>query len=92
MVAWFTQRKYGGFPIERVAFGDCDLSVLHVSGEWQWLIRRDDRRRAGSPSRGGARDRRLREIDDRVVEAPQRAVMTDADDRRPPGRFAQQAI
>ena len=25
----------------RAAVGDCDLSVLHIDGEWQWLVRRD---------------------------------------------------
>jgi hypothetical protein len=28
-----------GFPVERAALGSCDLSVLHVGGEWQWLVR-----------------------------------------------------
>ena len=37
-------------------------------------------------------DGRTAEIDDRVVEAPQGPVMADADDRRVPLRFAQQAI
>jgi hypothetical protein len=23
--------------------GGCDLSVLHVGGEWQWLVRRNGR-------------------------------------------------
>ena len=32
------------------------------------------------------------EIDDRIVETPQGAVMADADDRRPPRRFAQQPV
>ena len=43
MVAhWFTQLERGGFPIERV-LGAYDLSLLHVAGEWQWLVRRDGR-------------------------------------------------
>jgi hypothetical protein len=25
-------------PVERGAVGSCDLSVLHVAGEWQWLV------------------------------------------------------
>jgi hypothetical protein len=33
----------GSFPIERAALGACDLSVLHIGGEWQWLVRRDGR-------------------------------------------------
>jgi len=24
---------------ERAALSSCDLSVLHVGGEWQWLVR-----------------------------------------------------
>jgi hypothetical protein len=33
--------EYGSFPVERAALGACDLSVLHVGGEWQRLVRRD---------------------------------------------------
>jgi hypothetical protein len=40
---WFTHREAGGFPVERAVLGDCDLSVLHVGGEWQWLVRREGR-------------------------------------------------
>jgi hypothetical protein len=40
---WFTQYDPGGFPVEKAALGACDLSVLHVGGEWQWLVRRDGR-------------------------------------------------
>ena len=40
---WFTTHEYGSFPIERAAFGACDLSVLYVGGEWQWPVRRDGR-------------------------------------------------
>lgn len=40
---WFTQHKHGGFPVERAALGSCDLSMLHIGGEWQWLVRRDGR-------------------------------------------------
>jgi hypothetical protein len=36
---WFTLHEHGGFPIECAALGACDLSVLHVGGEWQWLVR-----------------------------------------------------
>jgi len=35
----FDHREAGGFPVQRAAVGDCDLSVVHVGGEWQWLIR-----------------------------------------------------
>jgi hypothetical protein len=40
---WFTQHERGGFPIERAALGSCELSVLHVGGEWQWLVRQASR-------------------------------------------------
>lgn len=40
MVAhWFTDYDGGGFPVERAALGGCDLSVVYVRGEWQWLVR-----------------------------------------------------
>jgi hypothetical protein len=40
---WFTQQEHGGFPVERAALGSCDLSILHVGGEWQWLVRQAGR-------------------------------------------------
>jgi hypothetical protein len=40
---WFTHLEHGSFPIERAALGTCDLSVLHVGGEWQWLVRQAGR-------------------------------------------------
>jgi len=40
---WFTQHEHGGFPIERAVLGSCDLSMLHIGGEWQWLVRLDGR-------------------------------------------------
>jgi hypothetical protein len=40
---WHTQHEHGGFPIECAALGPYDLSVLHIGGEWQWLVRRDGR-------------------------------------------------
>jgi hypothetical protein len=40
---WFTHLEHGGFPIEKAALGSCDLSVLHVGGEWQWLVRQAGR-------------------------------------------------
>jgi len=43
MTHWFTHLERGGFPIERAALGTCDLSVLHVGGEWQWLVRQAGR-------------------------------------------------
>jgi hypothetical protein len=40
---WFEQKEQGGFPIQRAAIGSCDLSMLHVGGEWQWLVRQAGR-------------------------------------------------
>jgi hypothetical protein len=40
---WFTRCECGGFPVERAALCSCDLSVLHVGGEWQWLVRQAGR-------------------------------------------------
>jgi hypothetical protein len=40
---WFTQYEHGGFPIERAALGSCDLSMVHIGGEWQWLVRQAGR-------------------------------------------------
>jgi hypothetical protein len=40
---WFRQHEQGGFPVERAALGSCELSVLYVGGEWQWLVRRAGR-------------------------------------------------
>jgi hypothetical protein len=40
---WFTSHEQGGFPVERAALGTCDLSVLRIAGEWQWLVRQDGR-------------------------------------------------
>jgi hypothetical protein len=40
---WFEHKEQGGFPVLRAALGSCDLSVLHVGGEWQWLVRCDGR-------------------------------------------------
>jgi hypothetical protein len=36
---WFEHKEQGGFPVQRAAVGDCDLSLLFVAGEWQWLVR-----------------------------------------------------
>jgi hypothetical protein len=38
---WFTRHEHGGFPTERAAFGDCDLSVIYIGSGWSWLVRRD---------------------------------------------------
>jgi hypothetical protein len=40
---WFTDHEQGGFPLERAALGSCDLSVLHIAGEWQWLVKQEGR-------------------------------------------------
>jgi len=40
---WFTQREHGGFPVEKAAVGSCDLSVLHIGGQWEWLVRQAGR-------------------------------------------------
>ena len=40
---WFTLHEHGGFPNERAVLGSCDLSMLHIGGEWQWLVRLDGR-------------------------------------------------
>jgi hypothetical protein len=51
---WFTQHEQGGFPVERAALGSCDLSILHIGGEWQWLVRRDGRDVAEGAARAAA--------------------------------------
>ena len=40
---WFTHLESVGFPVERAALGTCDLSVVYVGGEWQWLVRQAGR-------------------------------------------------
>jgi hypothetical protein len=35
---WFSSREKNGFPVERAALGLCDLSIMHIGGEWQWLV------------------------------------------------------
>jgi hypothetical protein len=61
MTHWFTHLEHGGFPIERAALGSCDLSVLHVGGEWQWLIRQAGRDLAESAARTAVDARRQAE-------------------------------
>ena len=51
---WFTQHEHGGFPIECAALGACDLSILHVGGEWQWLVRQAGRDVAEGAARAAA--------------------------------------
>jgi hypothetical protein len=55
---WFTHREGGGFPVERAALGSCDLSVLRVSSEWQWLVRQAGRDVAEGTARAGDDARR----------------------------------
>jgi hypothetical protein len=43
MANWFTQSEPYGFSVERAVVADCDLSVLHIDGKWQWLVQRDGR-------------------------------------------------
>jgi hypothetical protein len=40
---WFEHREAGGFPVRAARSAPAPLSVLHVGGEWQWLVRRDGR-------------------------------------------------
>ena len=49
---WFTEHEDGGFPVEKAAPGSCDLWVLHVGGEWQWLVRHAGRDVAEGAARG----------------------------------------
>ena len=37
---WFTQHEEGGFPVEKAALGSW---VLHVGGDWEWLVRQAGR-------------------------------------------------
>jgi hypothetical protein len=49
---WFTQHEFGDFPVERAALRSCDLSVLYVGGEWQWLVQQAGRDVAEGAARG----------------------------------------
>ena len=40
---WFTHHEEGGFPVQKAALGSCDLSMMHIGGEWQWLVRQEGR-------------------------------------------------
>ena len=40
---WFEHKEQSGLRVLRAALGDCDLSLLHVGGEWQWLVRQHGR-------------------------------------------------
>jgi hypothetical protein len=52
MAHWFTDYDRSGFPIEKATIGDCDLSVAHVGGEWQWLVKCHGREVAEGGARG----------------------------------------
>jgi hypothetical protein len=54
---WFITHERGSFPVERATLGSCDLSVMHIAGEWQWLIRQKGRdvKEGASPSADGAK-------------------------------------
>jgi len=39
MAHWVIHRERGGFPVERARLGACELCVVYVAGEWQWLVR-----------------------------------------------------
>jgi hypothetical protein len=67
---WHTQHEYGGFPIERAALGSCDLSVLRIGTEWEWLVRQ-----AGRDVAEGA----ARTADDARREAIAAAVALELD-------------
>jgi hypothetical protein len=41
LARWHTQFLKNGFPIERATLGIFDLVVVHVAGEWQWLIQQN---------------------------------------------------
>jgi hypothetical protein len=43
--------QQGGFPVERAALGACELSALHIDGEWQWLVRQEGRDVTEGPRR-----------------------------------------
>ena len=50
--ARFTDDDGGGFPVEKATMGGCDLPVVYVSGEWQWLVRCQGRDVAEGGARG----------------------------------------
>jgi hypothetical protein len=50
---WFTVHEQGGFPVESAALGSCDLSIMHIAGEWQWLVQQDGRDVAEGASSSG---------------------------------------
>jgi hypothetical protein len=53
-MATFTQQEHGGFPVERAALGSCDLSMMHIGSEWQWLVRQAGRDVAEGAARTAA--------------------------------------
>jgi hypothetical protein len=61
MARWFTDYDRSGFPVEKATLGGCDLSVVYVGCEWQWLVRRDGRDVAEGSARGYQAARRQAE-------------------------------
>ena len=41
LIRWVVTEQLGAIPVERAALGSCDLSVIHIGGEWRWLVRLD---------------------------------------------------
>jgi hypothetical protein len=62
MAEWFTQKDQRGFPVERASVGYFALSVLYVSGEWQWLVQHEGRNVAEGAARGSLAARQQAEI------------------------------
>jgi hypothetical protein len=60
---WFEHRETGGFPVQRAAIGECDLSVLRVGEEdYHWLVRREGRDVAEGVARSAAEAQRQAEV------------------------------
>ena len=43
MAYWFAPRDHDELPAERAALGDCELAVMRIGGEWEWLVMREGR-------------------------------------------------
>jgi hypothetical protein len=71
MAHWFTQAEHGGFPVERAVIGPCDLSILHIGGEWQWLVRQAGRDVAEGAARAAADAKREAEAVAIKLETPE---------------------
>jgi hypothetical protein len=69
MAYWFTQYDLFGFPGELATLGDCDLSVMFVGGNWEWLVRHDGRDVAeGSPRCSAAAKQQAEDMARRFLE------------------------